>query len=482
MAELKKTKSLLSSPGFVPAGEIFVCGDKSISHRALILAAISQGLTTISGLLLGQDCLNTLKILQTLGVEFSFDYNARYSQQFDFRSSANKRNKGLYTKYMTEGEPVCHNAENPNVKIIVTIEGLGKNGFMPPVQPLDCGNSATTLRLLAGLLAAQSFCSLLQGDNSLSKRPMARIIEPLTKMGALIVAVKNCPPLLIKGQRLNAKSYKLPVPSAQVKSCILLAGLYAENGDTTVIEPIITRNHTELMLKSFAYPIKRIKNKIVINAEGEGKATYIKVPGDFSAAAFFIVAATLIPNAKILLKNIGVNPTRLGLLHILLKMGANIQIVNKQFYNEEPVADLLIKYAPLTGIKITAELVALSIDEVPVIFIAAACASGQTIIEGAKELRYKESDRINSMVSGLQKLGIKVTALEDGAIIEGGKLQGGEVDSFGDHRIAMAFAIAGTVAEAEVKILNTTNIETSFPNFVALSRQINLMIKEINGN
>lgn len=430
-----------SSPVDTLQGEIRVPGDKSISHRAIILGAIAQGVTRVNGFLEGEDCLATLRAFQAMGVKI-------------------------------EG-PVDQG---------VSIHGVGKYGLKKPKTVIDCGNSATTLRLLAGLLAAQSFDSELSGDESLRKRPMERVSRPLMKMGAEILTTEGRPPLLIRGgHALHGISYEMPETSAQVKSCLLLAGLYAQ-GETRVIEPGLTRDHTERMLTTFSYPIQKAGNTLIINSESECLATEVNVPGDLSSAAFFIVAATLIPGSELLIREVGINPSRTGIIQILRLMGANLSFSNKRLFGEELVADILVKHAELEGIDIPIALVPLAIDEFPIIFIAAACAKGQTLLHGAKELRRKESDRIAVMVKGLQALGVEVKGFEDGLYLRGnsGKLEGGEVYSHGDHRIAMSFAIAGAVAKKTITIRDCVNVATSFPHFVKTANEIKLAIKEIH--
>ncbi len=416
-------------------------GDKSISHRSIIFGSIAKGTTIINGFLDGDDCMATLKAFQAMGVTI----------------------------------------EGPDEQQVV-IYGVGKHGLQKPEKIVDCGNSGTSMRLLAGLLTAQSFDSQLTGDESLLKRPMLRVSKPLTQMGADITTVDGKPPITIKGgKNLKGIHYVMPEASAQVKSCILLAGLYAE-GETRIIEIGVSRDHTELMLKNFSYPVHRSDNTLIINSANECIGTEIYVPGDISSAAFFIVAATIIPGSDILIRNVGINPTRSGIIHILLEMGANITLLDQRQLGEEWVADLRIKYTPLKGIKIEANMVPLAIDEFPVIFIAAACAQGQTTLHGASELRFKESDRIAAMVDGLKKLGIHAQALDDGIIIEGGTLHGGTVESRGDHRIAMSFAIAGAVASDPVTIKNCVNVATSFPLFVETAKELQLQIEETVDN
>ncbi|MCE0723911.1 3-phosphoshikimate 1-carboxyvinyltransferase [Legionella sp. 9fVS26] len=433
--------NFISKPVHSIKGEITVPGDKSISHRSIIFGSIAKGTTIINGFLDGDDCIATLKAFQAMGVTI----------------------------------------EGPDEQQVV-IYGVGKHGLKKPEKMIDCGNSGTSMRLLAGLLAAQSFDSQLTGDESLLKRPMLRVSKPLTQMGADITTVDGKPPITIKGgKKLTGIHYVMPEASAQVKSCILLAGLYAE-GETRITEIGISRDHTELMLKNFSYPVHRSNNTLIINSAYECLGTDVYVPGDISSAAFFIVAASIIPGSDILIRNVGLNPTRTGIIHILLEMGANITLLEQRQLGEEMVADLRIKHAPLKGINIEANMVPLAIDEFPVIFIAAACAQGQTSLRGASELRFKESDRIAAMVDGLKKLGIHAQALDDGIIIEGGTLHGGTVESRGDHRIAMSFAIAGAVASDPVTIKNCVNVATSFPLFVETAKELQLQIEETVDN
>jgi 3-phosphoshikimate 1-carboxyvinyltransferase len=433
------TRDFISTPVEALQGDIAVPGDKSISHRAIMLGAIAQGMTTVHGFLPGEDCLATLRAFQAMGVRI----------------------------------------ERPGPHEVV-IHGVGKHDLQKPRTTLDCGNSGTSIRLLTGLLAAQSFDTELTGDESLVKRPMERIRKPLLEMGADVTTRQGCPPLLIRGgKKLRGITYEMPQASAQVKSCLLLAGLYA-SGETRVIEPVLTRDHTERMLASFSCPVRKTENNVlVIHAGSECKGTDIAVPGDLSSAAFLIVAATLIPHSELLIRDVGINPTRTGILHILKRMGANITVDNKRQWGEEPVADLHIRHARLHGIVIPEFIVPSAIDEFPVLFIAAACAEGQTVLQGARELRCKESDRIGAMAAGLNNLGIEAHALDDGIVIQGGVFQGGTVDSWHDHRIAMAFAIAGAVSKSPVTIRNCDSVATSFPDFVTLANQINLSIRVI---
>ena len=428
----------ISSPVETMHGDITVPGDKSISHRAIILGAIAKGTTTVSGFLDGEDCLATLHAFQSMGVKIEGPVGQR-----------------------------------------VVIHGVGKYGLEKPSSTINCGNSGTTMRLMSGLLAAQPFDTELTGDDSLLKRPMERISRPLHQMGAEVITTNGRPPLHIRGgQVLQGISYEMPEASAQVKSCLLLAGLYAK-GETKVIEPGLTRDHTERMLTAFSYPIHKSDNTIIINAASECQGTDVIVPGDISSAAFFIVAATLIPNSELFIRNVGINPTRTGVIHILKRMGANIKLTNKRLCGEELVADIYVRHAQLEGIDIPTAWVPLAIDEFPALFIAASCAKGQTVLHGAKELRCKESDRIGAMVDGLQCLGIDAEAFDDGISIHGGVLQGGVVDSRHDHRIAMAFAIAGTVAKSPITIKHCANVATSFPAFVSTANLVKLAIQDI---
>ncbi len=433
--------NLLSNPIKSIQGTITVPGDKSISHRSIIFGSIAKGTTVVDGFLDGEDCLATLKAFQNMGVSI----------------------------------------ERPTSQQVI-IHGVGKHGLKRPSTIIDCGNSGTSIRLLAGLLAAQEFDSELTGDESLLKRPMLRISKPLIAMGAELTTNDGKPPIKIKGGcPLKGIDYLMPEASAQVKSCILLASLYAQ-GETKITETGISRNHTELMLKTFSYPVAHRDKTIIINNKSECQGTEIKVPGDISSAAFFLVAGSVIPGSDIIISNVGVNPTRTGIIRILQQMGADISLFNQRHCGEEPVADLRVRYTPLKGITIASDLVPLAIDEFPIIFIAAACAEGQTRVEGAEELRHKESDRIGAMVEGLKNLGIEAQSFEDGALINGGIIQGGHVDSRGDHRIAMSFAIAGAVAQQAIHIKNCANVATSFPNFVTIANKLHLHIEELSDN
>ncbi|MGX6641770.1 3-phosphoshikimate 1-carboxyvinyltransferase [Legionella pneumophila] len=429
--------NFISKPVGCLKGEITVPGDKSISHRSIIFGAIAIGTSVIDGFLDGEDCIATLKAFQSMGVRI----------------------------------------EGPDKQRVI-IHGVGKYGLKQPQNIIDCGNSGTSMRLLAGLLAAQQFDSQLTGDESLLKRPMLRISRPLSQMGADVTTQDGKPPIVIKGgKKLNGMHYVMPEASAQVKSCLLLAGMYAE-GQTKITENAVSRDHTERMLRTFSYPVQIQDGAIIIDCNGECHGTRLNIPGDISSAAFFIVAASITPGSDVLIRNVGINPTRTGIIHILTEMGADIRVLNQRAYGEEPVADLHIRYSQLKGIDIPASMVPLAIDEFPVIFIAAACAQGKTTLHGAKELRLKESDRIGAMVDGLNQLGVHAEGFDDGILIEGGSIQGGEVNSRGDHRIAMSFAIAGAVASAPVTIKNCANVATSFPSFVTTANMLHFQIEE----
>ncbi|MGH8110301.1 MAG: 3-phosphoshikimate 1-carboxyvinyltransferase [Arenimonas sp.] len=422
----------LASQGKALTGEITVPGDKSVSHRAIMLGAIAEGVTRVTGFLEGEDTLATARIFQQLGVRIE--------------------------------------TPSPSERII---HGVGLHGLKASQEDLDCGNAGTAMRLLAGLLAGQKFRSKLIGDTSLSKRPMRRVIDPLSLMGAGIQAEQGgFPPLIINfNNELQFIEYKTEIASAQIKSAILLAGLYAE-GETTVYEPHPTRDYTEKMLSAFGWPIEFRPGYARLSGGHRLIATDIQVPADFSSAAFFIVAATLIPGSNLLIKSVGMNPRRTGLLAALRLMGADIEEENLREQAGEPVADLRVKYAVLSGIAVPEALVPDMIDEFPALFVAASLAKGETRVTGAAELRVKESDRIAVMSEALRKLGAEITETPDGAIIQGGKLHGGEADSHGDHRIAMSLAVAGQMATTAVQINDCDNVATSFPNFVGLSKSV----------
>ncbi len=363
----------------------------------------------------------------------------------------------------------------------VTIHGVGINGLKKPSEPLDLGNSGTSIRLMSGILAAQAFDCELIGDESLSKRPMGRVINPLTEMGALIDSNDGKPPLRIKGgQQLKGIHYNLPVASAQVKSCVLLAGLYAQ-GDTCVTEPAPTRDHTERMLKGLGYDVRVNDNQMCLTGGGELTATEIQVPSDISSSAFFMVAAVIAPQADVTLTGVNVNPTRTGIIDILKLMGANLTLSNEREIGGELLADIRIQSSELKGIHIPESLVPLAIDEFPAVFIAASCAQGETVLTGAKELRVKESDRIQVMADGLSILGIKNEVLKDGIKIQGGVFQKPTqiIESHHDHRISMSFAIASLRCKHTIEINGVGNVMTSFPNFVELANSAGMNIAEV---
>ena len=412
-------------PSALTSGKVTVPGDKSISHRALMLGAIAEGQTRVRGFLSGDDCLATLTAL---------------------------RHMGVMIQSVSDTELV--------------IEGCGGDGLKPPTEPLDMENSGTAMRLFAGLLSGQWFASKLVGDKSLSERPMTRIIEPLTNMGAKIDTVDGKPPLEIHGGRsLSGISYRLPIASAQVKSALLLAGLYAE-GETSIIEPATTRDHTERMLRSMGADVTSGETQIIMRGKQALQGTEIEVPADLSSAAYIVLAALISPDCEVVITNVGVNPTRTGALDILRDMGADIGLDNVRLFGEEPVADITVRSSELAGIDVDPARVSLAIDEFPMLFVAAACARGKTTFSGIGELRVKESDRIRVMAAGLRQLGATVDETDDGAVVHGTKLEGGRIMSQGDHRIAMAFAVAGTVAEWTIRIDDIDNVATSFPGFV----------------
>jgi 3-phosphoshikimate 1-carboxyvinyltransferase len=435
---MSKTITFIVQPGGQLRGEARVPGDKSMSHRSIMLGSLAEGVTHVTGFLEAEDALATLQAFRDMGVQI----------------------------------------EGP-VDGCVTIHGVGKHGLKTPQKELYLGNSGTSMRLLSGLLAGQAFNTVLTGDKSLSGRPMKRVTEPLALMGANIKTTeRGTAPLEITGRagQLQAIDYIMPMASAQVKSCLLLAGMYAQ-GETSVTEPAPTRDHTERMLSGFSYPVKKQGGKVSITAEGKLTATDIDVPSDISSAAFFLVGASIAPNSDITLRHVGINPTRTGVISILRLMGACIEILNERVVGGEPVADLHVVSKSLKGIDIPEELVPLAIDEFPVLFVAAACAEGQTRLSGAEELRVKESDRIQVMADGLQALGVDAKPTTDGMVIQGGgKIGGGTVTSHGDHRIAMAFAIAGLRASAPITILDCANVNTSFPEFKALAKNLGLAL------
>ncbi|SIQ31728.1 3-phosphoshikimate 1-carboxyvinyltransferase [Aquipseudomonas alcaligenes] len=428
----------LANPGGSLSGRIRVPGDKSISHRSIMLGSLAEGVTQVEGFLEGEDALATLQAFRDMGVVIEGPHHGK-----------------------------------------VTIHGVGLNGLQPPPGPLYLGNSGTSMRLLSGLLAAQPFDTVLTGDASLSKRPMNRVAKPLRAMGAVIeTGPEGRPPLTIRGgQRLTGMSYEMPMASAQVKSCLLLAGLYAA-GETSVTEPAPTRDHTERMLRGFGYPVTVDGNVASVESGHKLSATHIEVPADISSAAFFLVAASIAEGSELVLEHVGINPTRTGVIDILKLMGADLTLENLREVGGEPVADIRVRAAKLKGIDIPEDLVPLAIDEFPVLFVAAACAEGRTVLRGAEELRVKESDRIQVMADGLIALGVKAEPTPDGIIIEGGPIGGGEVWSHGDHRIAMSFSVAALRATAPIRIHDCANVATSFPNFLGLAAGAGIRVAE----
>ncbi|NLM13937.1 MAG: 3-phosphoshikimate 1-carboxyvinyltransferase [Epulopiscium sp.] len=416
---------MIISPKDKINGEITVPGDKSISHRAIMLGSIAEGITEVTGFLMGADCLSTIECFRALGIHIEVNEKK------------------------------------------VLVHGKGLLGLSQPSNVLDVGNSGTTIRLMTGILSAQSFSSDITGDASIQKRPMLRVVDPLREMGAKIDGKeggKYCP-LHIEGQALKGIHYKLPVASAQVKSAILLASLYAAK-ETTVIEPAPSRNHTEIMVNYFGGNITQKGNAIISSPVKKLTGQYIEVPGDISSAAYFIAAALILPNSELLIKNVGVNPTRDGIITVFKHMGGNIELINQRTQCGEPVADILVRSSNLHGIEIGGSLIPKLIDEIPVIAAAACYAQGITIIKDAQELKVKESNRIQTMVSELKKMGASIVETDDGMIIEGnGTLKGAEVESYHDHRVAMSLAIAALKAEKETNILNSGCVSISFPDF-----------------
>ncbi|MEJ2317286.1 MAG: 3-phosphoshikimate 1-carboxyvinyltransferase [Gammaproteobacteria bacterium] len=423
-------------PGGSLNGDIRVPGDKSISHRSIMLGALADGVTHISGFLEGEDSLATLRAFRDMGVRIEGPDHGK-----------------------------------------VTVHGVGMHGLESPAKPLDLGNSGTSMRLLSGLLAGQGIDVKLVGDRSLSSRPMRRVTEPLALMGAAIDTTdRGTAPLHIKPvERLAPLHYAMPMASAQVKSSILLAGLYAD-GQTCVTEPAPTRDHTERMLRGFGYEVTGGQGVIALQGGGRLRGTDIDVPADISSAAFFLVGASIARDADLTIRHVGMNPTRIGIINILLEMGADIEVLNEQEVGGEPVADLRVRSAQLRGIRIPEQQVPLAIDEFPVLFVAAACATGETVLTGAAELRVKESDRIQVMADGLQALGVDATPTPDGMVIRESAIGGGHVDSHGDHRIAMAFTIAALRASAAITIDDCANVNTSFPGFSDLVNSLGMQL------
>ncbi|WP_148254916.1 bifunctional prephenate dehydrogenase/3-phosphoshikimate 1-carboxyvinyltransferase [Aidingimonas lacisalsi] len=435
------------APGGSASGCIRVPGDKSVSHRSIMLGALAEGITEVTGFLEGEDSLATLQAFREMGVAIEGPHQGR-----------------------------------------VTIHGVGMHGLQKPAGPLYVGNAGTAMRLFAGLLAGQAFDTELTGDVSLTRRPMGRVADPLREMGAVIeTAEGGRPPLMIRGgQALQGIDYDMPMASAQVKSCLLLAGMYAQ-GETRVREPAPTRDHTERMLNGFGYRVEREGDTAWLQGGGKLLAGPIDVPSDISSAAFFLVAAAITPGADLTLEHVGINPTRIGVINILQAMGADLTLANQHEVGGEPVADIRVRYAPLQGIEIPADQVPLAIDEFPALFIAAANASGTTRLRGAEELRVKESDRIQAMADGLTALGVENRVHDDGIDIVGraddtaddGPLYGGgHVDSLGDHRIAMAFTVAGLRAADEILVEDCTNVATSFPGFLDLVKRLGMHVVE----
>ncbi len=413
-------------------GEITVPGDKSISHRSIMLGAIANGTTSVRGFLRGGDNMATMGAFRSMGVRIDDD-----------------------------GETVV-------------IQGKGLHGLSEPSDVIDCGNSGTTIRLITGLLAGQSFFSVVTGDQYLRKRPMKRVVEPLTRMGARILGRNqgSLAPLAISGGSLNAIGYESPVSSAQVKSAIMLAGLYAD-GDTSVREPSLSRDHSERMFRLFGATLETFDSGVTVKGGVELQGQDITVPGDISSATFFMVAALITPGSELLIRNVGVNPTRTGAIDILRAMGGDIQLLDQRELSGEPVADILVRSSRLKGCAIAGSVVPRAIDEFPAICVAAACAEGVTTVREARELRVKETDRISAMATNLRTLGVPVEECDDGMTINGvERLSGGSVESFGDHRIAMSLAVAALVSTDGITIADTGCVATSFPTFFPLLEKV----------
>jgi len=437
-------RNFLARPASHVAGRMIVPGDKSISHRSLMLSGLAEGTSEVTGFLASEDCLATLTAMRALGVRI----------------------------------------EQPSATHVV-IHGVGLRGLRGATEALDMGNAGTAMRLFTGLLSAQNFPSRLIGDSSLMKRPMERVAKPLRQMGADVRTQNGTPPVDIQGgQRLHGIDYDMPVASAQVKSAILLAGMYAD-GPTTVTSPAVCRDHSERMLQSCGVKLDIAGLRTTVHPPQRLAAQQLSVPGDFSSAAFFIVAGLLgAARAGLIIENVGMNPTRTGLLEILRSMGGDIEVLRARDSGAEPVADLLVRTSSLEGIEVPEALVPLAIDEFPVLFIAAACAAGETVITGAEELRVKESDRIAAMAAGLKILGVEHEVLPDGMRIQGRAgtaFGGGDIDSHGDHRVAMSFGIASLRASDPIVIRDVANVATSFPGFVELARSVGLNISEQEG-
>lgn len=421
------------NPALAVKGEISVPGDKSISHRSIMMGAIAKGVSTVRGFLRGEDNMSTMNAFRAMGVTIDDD-----------------------------GETIA-------------IHGQGLHGLKEPADVIDCGNSGTTIRLMTGLLAGQSFFSVLTGDQYLRKRPMKRVVEPLARMGARILGRNqgSLAPLAISGGALNAIGYESPVSSAQVKSAIMLAGLYAD-GETSVREPSLSRDHSERMFRLFGASLEVFNNGVTVKGGVELQAQEISVPGDISSAAFFLVAALITPGSELLIRNVGVNPTRTGVIEILRSMGGSIELLDEREISGEPVADLMVRSSRLKGVDIAGSVVPRAIDEFPVICVAAACAEGRTTVRDAHELRVKETDRIAAIAANLRRLGVQVDECEDGMDIMGAErlAGGGEVESRGDHRIAMSLSVAALVAKGGITINDTDCVATSFPTFFPLLEKV----------
>ncbi len=429
----------IARPGGAVGGRLQVPGDKSISHRAVMFSALADGVCEITNFLTGADCRATAAAMQAMGVRID-----------------------------TLGERHLR------------VHGVGMHGLRKPQVPLDLGNSGTSMRLFCGLLAGQGFELTLTGDASLSKRPMRRVTDPLSQMGACFSTTEagTAPLTIHAASQLRALNYAMPMASAQVKSAVLLAGLYAE-GRTAVSEPKVTRDHTERMLRGFGYALDQDGPSVSLQGGGRLRASDIEVPGDLSSAAFFFVAAAIQPGATITIENVGINPTRIGVLEVLRRMGAQVEIRDQRESMGEPVATVSVTGAPLNGIEIDADLVALAIDELPVLFIAAACAAGETVVSGAEELRVKESDRVATMADGLKAVGIEAEPRTDGIRIVGGQIRGGEILSHGDHRIAMSFAVAAQRSIEPIILRDCANVATSFPGFLQCAEKAGMRVEPL---
>lgn len=436
------SRSFRVAPGGRLVGRIRVPGDKSISHRAAMLGAIAEGTTQVTGFLTGADAISTMDVFRALGVDIEGPRDAR-----------------------------------------VVVHGVGLHGLRAPNAPLDCGNAGTAMRLLMGLLAGQRFESTLVGDESLSKRPMRRVAEPLARMGARIETRDGLPPVrILPSEGLHAIRYELPMASAQLKSALLLAGLYAA-GETIVVEPAPTRDHTERMLRAFDVDVRSDGRVVSLRGGQVLRAASVDVPADLSSAAFFLVGASIAPGSDLTLEHVGMNPTRIGCIDILRRMGADIEVVSAREVGGEPVADLRVRSARLRGIEVPPELVPLAIDEFPAIFVAACCAEGRTVVREAAELRVKESDRIATMAEGLAAFGFRTQPTDDGIVIDGrggddAVFRAGRAHAHHDHRIAMSLSMAAMRSSGDLVIEDTRNVDTSFPGFVELARSAGLGIEE----